>query len=204
MDSIIAAGAIVLVGGRSSRMGQSKASLDFGGVQLLARIIAELRRRFAQIVVVAAPESEGPLPQIPEGVVLLLRDETPFQGPADALRRGLEAIAGDAAFACSCDLPLLDADVAATLVEMLDAFDAVMPEIGGRLQPLHAAYHKRCARALAAMGARGESRLTAIAEEIVLRRVGEHKLREFDPELRSFVNINTPDDYQHALRIAGF
>ena len=147
MDSIIAAGAIVLVGGQSSRMGQSKASLDFGGVPLLTRIIAELRRRFAEIVVVAAPESDGALPTktIPEDV-LLLRDETAFQGPADALRRALEAIAGDAAFACSCDLPLLDADVAATLVEMLDAFDAVMPEIGGRLQPLHAVYHKRCAR----------------------------------------------------------
>jgi molybdopterin-guanine dinucleotide biosynthesis protein A len=201
--SIIAAGAIVLAGGRSSRMGQSKASLDFGGVPILTRIIAELRRRFAEIVVVAAPESEDALPSIPQGV-LLLRDETAFQGPVDALRRALEAISSDTAFACSCDLPLLDADVAATLVEMLDAFDAVMPEIGGRLQPLHAVYHKRCARALAAMGARGDSRLTAIAEEIVLRRVGEHKLREFDPELRSFVNINTPDEYQHALRIAGF
>jgi molybdopterin-guanine dinucleotide biosynthesis protein A len=203
VGSIIAAGAIVVAGGRSSRMGQSKASLDFGGVPILTRIIAELRRRFAEIVVVAAPESAGLLPAIPHGV-LLLRDETPFLGPADALRRGLEASTFDAAFACSCDLPLLDADVAATLVEMLDAFDAVMPEIGGRLQPLHAVYHKRCARALAAMGARGESRLTAIAEEIVLRRVGEHKLREFDPELRSFLNINTPDEYQHALRIAGF
>jgi molybdopterin-guanine dinucleotide biosynthesis protein A len=184
-------------------MGQSKASLDFGGIPILTRIIAELRRRFAEIVVVAAPESEDALPSIPQGV-LLLRDETPFQGPTDALRRALEAISSDTAFACSCDLPLLDADVAVTLVEMLDAFDAVMPEIGGRLQPLHAVYHKRCARALAAMGARGESRLTAIGEEIILRRVGEHKLREFDPELRSFVNINTPDEYQHALRIAGF
>jgi molybdenum cofactor guanylyltransferase len=203
VGSIIAAGAIVVAGGRSSRMGQSKASLDFGGVPLLTRIITELRRRFAEIVIVAAPESEGVLPAIP-GDVLLLRDETQFQGPAGALRRALETTKFDAAFACSCDLPLLDADVAVTLVEMLDAFDAVMPEIGGRLQPLHAVYHKRCARALAAMSARGESRLTAIAEEIVLRRVGEHKLREFDPELRSFVNINTPDEYQHALRLAGF
>jgi molybdopterin-guanine dinucleotide biosynthesis protein A len=202
VGSIIAAGAIVVAGGRSSRMGRSKASLDFGGVPLLTRVIAELRQRFAQIVVVAAPESEGVLPPIPEGV-LLLRDETPFQGPADALRRALEASTFDVAFACSCDLPLLDADVAAAIVAMLGAFDAVVPEIGGRLQPLHAVYHKRCARALAAMGARGESRLTAIADAVNTRRVNERELRKIDPELKSVFNVNTPDDYRRALELAG-
>jgi molybdenum cofactor guanylyltransferase len=202
VGAIIAAGAIVLAGGRSSRMGLSKASLDFGGVPMLVRIITELRRRFAEIVVVAAPESEGVLPSIPQGV-LLLRDQTPFQGPADALRRALEAISSDAAFACSCDLPLLDADVAAAIVAMLGDFDAAIPIVGEKLQPLHAAYRKRCARAIAAMGARGESRLSAIAEAVNARRVEERELRKIDPELRSLFNVNTPDDFKRALELAG-
>lgn len=184
-------------------MGQPKASLDFGGVPLLARIVRELAKRFDEVVIVVAPESEGALPAFAEPITLL-RDERAYQGPVDALRRALEAITNDSAFACSCDLPLLNADVAVTLVEMLGNFDAVMPEIGGHLQPLHAVYRKRCVTSLAAMGTRGEPRLTAVVEAINVRRVDEHKLREFDPELRSFVNINTPAEYAHALRLAGF
>ena len=46
-------------GGRSSRMGQPKAALDFGGMPLLTRIVVELKRRFDEIVIVAAPASEG-------------------------------------------------------------------------------------------------------------------------------------------------
>jgi molybdopterin-guanine dinucleotide biosynthesis protein A len=202
VGAIIAAGAIILVGGRSSRMGQSKASLDFGGVPLLARIIAELRRRFTEIVVVAAPESDGALPSIPEDV-LLLRDQTPFRGPADALRRALEAIGPDAAFACSCDLPLLDANVAAEIVAMLGDFDAAIPIVGEKLQPLHAAYRRRCSSALAAMGARGESRLSAIADAVNTRRIRERELRKIDPDLRSLFNVNTPEDYKRALELAG-
>ena len=199
---IIAAGAIVLAGGRSSRMGQPKASLDFGGVPILTKITTELRRRFAEIVVVAAPESEGALPTIPQDV-LLLRDETPFQGPADALRRALEATRFDTAFACSCDLPLLNSDVAAAIVAMLEDFDAVIPEVGGKLQPLHAVYRKQCAGAIASLATSGEKRLTAIASAINARKIGERELGTIDPKLSSFFNVNTPEDYKRALKLAG-
>lgn len=197
MSTPDAASAIVLAGGRSLRMGTAKASLDFGGVPILTRIVAELRKRFGEIVVVADPESKVSLE------VKVVRDATAFQGPADALRRGLDAITSEIAFACSCDLPLLKADAAAAIVAMLENFDAAIPVIGERLQPLHAAYRKRCARALATLAARGESRLSAIADAVNSRRVSEDELRAIDPRLTSFLNVNTPDDYRRALRIGG-
>ena len=86
MSSIVGASAIVVAGGRSSRMGRPKASLDFGGVPMLARIVSELKRRFAEIVVVAAPESED-LFQIDIPGIKTIRDETAFRGPSDAIRR---------------------------------------------------------------------------------------------------------------------
>ena len=52
----------MLVGGRSSRMGQPKAALDFGGMPLLTRIVIELKWWFDEIVIVAAPKSEGTAP----------------------------------------------------------------------------------------------------------------------------------------------
>lgn len=202
MSSTIAAAAIVLAGGRSSRMGRPKAALDFGGVPILTRIISELKRRFAEIVVVAAPESEDSL-QMDLRAIKVIRDETAYQGPLDALRRGLDAVTNEIAFACSCDLPLLDSGVAAAIVAMLGDFDAAIPIVGEKLQPLHAAYRKRGAGALAALAGRGESRLGAIADAVNTRRVGEVELRTIDPQLRSFLNVNMPDDYQRALKIAG-
>jgi len=183
-------------------MGRPKAALDFGGVPLLKRTISELKRRFAEIVVVAAPESEDSL-QMDLPAIKVVRDETAYQGPLDALRRGLDAISNEIAFACSCDLPLLDSDVAAAIVAMLADFDAAIPIVGEKPQPLHAAYRKRCAGALAALAMRGESRLIAIADAVNTRRISENDLLVLDPQLHSFFNLNAPGDYRRALKIAG-
>ena len=99
---------------------------------------------------------------------------------------------------------MLNSDVAADLVAMLDDFDAVIPEVGGMLQPLHAVYRKHCANAIASLEASGEKRLTANAAAVNARRVGERELRAIDPDLASFFNVNTPEDYQRALKMAGF
>ncbi len=183
-------------------MGRPKAELDFGGVPLLDRIITELKPSFADIVVAAAPDGLPPRLDLPG--VTIIRDEHEYQGPLPALARGLGAIRYDAAFACSCDLPLLDARVARALCAMLGDYDAVVPEIGGLIQPLHAVYRKRCAAAIDTMIARGEKRLVNIVESINARRAGEEELRRIEPYLRSFLNVNTPEDYERALRLAGF
>jgi molybdenum cofactor guanylyltransferase len=183
-------------------MGQPKAALDFGGTPLLTRIVIELKWWFDEIVIVAAPKSEG-LPRIEIPGLKIVHDETAFAGPLDALRRGLNVLDHSVAFACSCDLPLLNSDVAADLVAMLDDFDAVIPEVGGKLQPLHAVYRKQCANAIESLEAGGEKRLTASAIAINARKVGEEELRRIDPQLTSFFNVNTPEDYQRALKLAG-
>src|ERR1017187_5161304 len=133
MSSMVAASAIVLAAGPRSPMGRPKAAPAFGGVPLLKRIISEPERRFAEIVVVAAPESEDSL-QIDLPAIKVVRDETAYQGPLDALRRGLDAVSNEIAFACSCDLPLLDSDVAAAIVAMLADFDAAIPIVGEKPQ----------------------------------------------------------------------
>jgi molybdopterin-guanine dinucleotide biosynthesis protein A len=196
------AGAIVLAGGESYRMGQPKLSLDFGGVPLLTRIVLQLKQRFDEIVIVAAPESLT-APSFEIAAVRVVHDDTAFGGPLEALRRGLVALEHDVGFACSCDLPLLNAYVADALVGMIEDFDAVIPEVGGKLQPLHAVYRKRCASAIGSLAATGEKRLTANANAVNARRITENELRAIDPELRSFFNVNTPDDYTRALQLAG-
>ena len=143
------ASAIILAGGRSARMGQPKATLRLGGMTLIERTIseltrAELARAFDDIVVVAAPESEAiELPKL--GAATIVHDENAYQGPVGALARGLRAARHELAFACSCDLPMLRAEVASWLLSLLgERDDAVIPQVGERLQPLHAVYRRRC------------------------------------------------------------
>lgn len=192
------ASVIILAGGRSSRMGRPKAALRVGRLTLIAHSIAELRRRFSEIVVVAAPAAFQQF-RIPTRAVTMVRDARPFQGPVPALKLGLEAIHGEVVFACSCDLPMLNAEVAAALCSMIDGYDALVPLVQGRLQPLHAVYRKGCARALGAMLAAGDSRLTNLLQRVRSRVIEEPDLARLDPQLNSFVSVNTPAQFRAAL-----
>ncbi|HVB82116.1 MAG TPA: molybdenum cofactor guanylyltransferase [Candidatus Binataceae bacterium] len=193
------ASAIILAGGRGARMGQPKATLRFGEVTLIERTVSELARAFDDIVVVAAPESEAiELP--PLGAATIVHDDDAYQGPVGALARGLRAARHELAFACSCDLPMLRAEVAVWMLSLVGEFDAVLPQVDGRLQPLHAAYRRRCAGALDAMLARGEHRLSAVADAMSARIVPDAEYRRADPDALSCLNINTPEDYVRAMK----
>jgi molybdopterin-guanine dinucleotide biosynthesis protein A len=181
-------------------MGRPKAMLKIGGTTLIERTVGELLGAFDDVVVVAAPATEGiELPAV--GPAAIVRDSQAYRGPAEALARGLRAARHDVAFVCSCDLPMLRAEVAGRLIALLDDFDAVIPRIGDRLQLLHAVYRRRCADALDAMSARDERRLGALVEAINARIVPETDYRRADPEALSCFNINTPEDYARAARI---
>jgi len=202
---LVPASAVILAGGRSSRMGRDKGALAFGGVTILERIVRELGRHFEEIIIVAAPPERAQASEpfaicLPSGVTLL-HDETPYQGPVGALARGLEHARHTIVFACSWDLPLIKGKVARALCDMAFGYEAAIPEAGGRLQPLHAAYGREAAvGALQAMEAEGERRLTALALRLRIRRVSEAEIRPLDPELLSLLNVNTPEDYARALR----
>ncbi len=181
-------------------MGRPKAMLRIGASTLIERTVGELLRAFDDVVVVAAPETAGAaLPAL--GAAAIVRDSEAYRGPVEALAHGLRAVRHDLAFACSCDLPMLRAEVAARLIALLDDFDAVIPRIGDRLQPLHAVYRRRCADALDAMRARGERRLGALVEAINARVIDEAEYRRADPDALSCFNINTPEDYARAKRM---
>jgi molybdopterin-guanine dinucleotide biosynthesis protein A len=185
-------------------MGSDKGSLPFGDTTILQRIVSQLVHYFDDLIVVTGPstESSPSLPVTkPSLAVTVIHDEMPHQGPVSALARGFVQARHPIVFACSCDLPLLNGAVAHALCAMLDGFDAVIPDVGARLQPLHAAYRRAAAgAALRGMEAEGERRLRALALRLHIRRVGEAELRPRDPELLSLLNVNTPADYARALR----
>ena len=188
--------AILLVGGLSSRMGRPKALLPFDGEPLVTHLVRRLRGRFDEVVVVAASGQE-----LPSLDARIARDEVAERGPIGGLHAGLRAASSDACFVGSCDMPFLNADLAAYLVGELEGRDAVVPIHGGKLQPLHAAYSRKIADRLRAPIANGELRLKDLIARLRAKVIDEDALRALDPAGLSFRNMNLPADYDAALAL---
>ena len=186
---------IILAGGRSSRMGSPKALLPFAGEPLIVHIVSRLQRLFDEIVVVAAPEQQ--LPEIP---VTLVRDDVAFQGPVGGIYYGLRAARGEVCFVTSCDSAFSSPPFISHLISLAPGFDAVVPRWEGRLQPLHAVYRRTILPVLEAQLANGELRPVSVYDKVPTRVVEEDEIRRFDPQGDSFFNMNTPKDYDEALR----
>jgi molybdopterin-guanine dinucleotide biosynthesis protein A len=186
--------AIVLAGGRSSRMGRPKAMLLFDDEPLIVHIAATLRRLFTEVIVVAARGQD--LPSMP---VTLVRDQIAYQGPVGGIYYGLGAARGEVSFITSCDSAFLNPDLILHLMSEIPEHDVVVPSWEGRYQPLHAVYRRSVLPYLEGQLARGELRPVFLFDKVRTRRIDEEEVRRFDPDGSSFFNMNTPDDYAAAL-----
>lgn len=185
-------------------MGGPKAWLLFAGEPMLGRVVRILGGVIGPVVVVAAPAQE--VPPLPESV-RLLRDPVEGLGPLAGLAVGLQALAGrcELAYFSSCDVPLLRAEFVRHLVSLCTPeVDAVVPTEGEFCHPLAAVYRVGLADLVAELVSAGQRRPLALLEHQRLHgrvyRVPVEALRLVDPNLDSLVNLNTPADYQAALR----
>ena len=190
--------AIVLAGGRSSRMGRDKAWLPIAGQPLVARVAALLDALVDEVVVVAAPGQR--LPPVPARIA---RDAVPWEGPARGLQEGLLRASGDVAFVTACDAAFLQPSLIRHLLSRIPGHDVVVPCWHGRWQPLHAVYRVSVLPVLSALLAEGERRPAALFDRVRTCRVEAQEVLRFDPEGFSFWNINTPEDYVAALARCG-
>jgi molybdopterin-guanine dinucleotide biosynthesis protein A len=186
--------AVILAGGKSSRMGEPKALLLFAGEPLIVHMVRRLGQLFSDTVVVAAPEQE--LPALPSTIV---RDDVAYQGPVGGIYYGLKAARREICFVTSCDAPFLNLRLIAYLMAQISDYDVVVPFTQDRLQPLHAVYRKQVAPLLKEQLERGELRPIFLYDKVRTRKITEAEMHPHDPESLSFLNMNTPEDYQAAL-----
>lgn len=179
---------VVLAGGRSRRMGRDKASMPWGGATMLDAVVAALRSRLPQVIVVGAPAPGA----------RMVHDAVPGEGPLRGLEAGLAAAAEDGfgrAFVAATDMPLLTADVVDRLVRhrAVPPPDVVMATVDGRDQPLAAVYRTALAPAAARALAAGERSLHGFLAALTVARVPLAGL-----DARAVFNVNTPADAEDA------
>ncbi|MGI9187308.1 MAG: molybdenum cofactor guanylyltransferase [Gaiellales bacterium] len=192
-------GAILLLGGRSTRMGTAKASLDWHGEPLAAHVARVLQRAaVGPVIVVAAPDQD--VPALPDGVELV-RDRVADQGPLRGIEAGLDALGdrADAAFVASVDAPLLHPTfVTALLGALTPDVELLVPDAQGFRHPLTAVWRTSTLPAVTAALADGVAGPGYLFDRVRTRFLDEAALLTLpgvasaDPRLDSLRNANTP------------
>ena len=195
-------GAIVLCGGKSTRMGTSKALLPFGPETMLQRVVRLLGDVVSPIIVVAAIDQ--PLPALPQQVIVT-RDEKAGRGPLEGLRAGLKALPADidSAYVTSCDVPLLEPGFVRQMLDFARGYDTAVVEIDGFAHPLSAVYRRTVLPYVEDLLANNQLRPAFLFGAVQTRRVRREEITA-DPELRTLRNLNTRADYEQALADAGY
>jgi len=193
---------IILCGGKSTRMGSSKALLPFGPETMLQRVVRILGGVVSPIVAVAAIDQT--LPDLPSGVIVT-RDEQQGRGPLEGLRAGLKALPADvdAAYVTSCDVPLLVPAFVARMFDLLGDHDIAVMEIDGFTHPLSAVYRRTTLPRIESLLAEDRLRPAFLFDAVRTRRVKPEEMTSADPRLLTLRNLNTREDYLAALGEAG-
>ncbi|MEK7722299.1 MAG: molybdenum cofactor guanylyltransferase [Elusimicrobiota bacterium] len=183
--------AIVLCGGKSSRMGFDKAFIKIDGKTLVERQVKFLIRRFRNIVLV----TDSPGKYKIQGRVKVVADIVPGLGPLGGLYTGLKNSDSPYNFVAACDMPFISLDLAAYMAgSVKEDFQAVVPYHRNKYQPLCALYSRDCLGKIGEALAGGELKLARLLSQFKVRKILKKELFRFgDPDV-FFRNINTPRD----------
>lgn len=184
---------IVLCGGLSTRMGQDKGSLAFGGETLLQRAVRVVREVAGEVIVVARAGQAAP------AGVRVVHDPVEDLGPLAGIAAGLAASTTDVNIVIACDMPLIKSAVLARLVALRGEADICVAVADGHASPLCAVYRASVGAVAQHLLASGERRVMALLDRVQTKRVDAAAFRDLDPHLDSFVSCNTPEAYRQAV-----
>lgn len=176
----------------------SKARVVFDGRPLLMHAVDAFRRMFRDVWVVAGAGDGFADMGLP-----VVRDGFPDKGPLGGIHAGLLAAKTPHIFVTACDQPFISEPLVRAMAESAGDCDALVPRTGQLLFPLFACYSKRCLPAIEGNLERGILQVRKFYPQVRARYADKEWLEQFDPQLKSLLNINTPPDFEAACRAAG-
>jgi molybdopterin-guanine dinucleotide biosynthesis protein A len=185
----------VLAGGASRRMGENKSFVELDGKPLVQHTLEHVRRLNVPVLLVTNNPTLYSRFHVP-----MVSDVIAGKGSLGGIYSALMNSASPYTLCVACDMPFLNVDLLNYLLSLRTGFDAVVPMIDGQPQGLHAVYHRRCAEPIRELLDRNELRITGLFDHLRVRLVGEAAIRVIDPELRSFTNLNTPEELARVRR----
>ena len=163
--------------------------MELDGVRLIERVIGVMGSVFKHVILITNTPHEYAYLQLP-----MFEDLIKGLGPIGGIYTGLEAISDDAGFFVACDMPFLNAPLVRHIVEIKDDFDAVVPRMDWKLEALHALYAKRCLPVIKTLIDSKQYQTIKFFSKVRIRYVDEDEIKTFDPQLKTFHNINRPQE----------
>jgi molybdenum cofactor guanylyltransferase len=189
--------AVILAGGKSSRMGRPKDMLPWRGGSMLSELVRGVTANFLPCLIVSnhAEQLADAISQ--DEMVTIVPDAVPSAGPVSGLVTAFRSTTENVLLVLSCDLPFMDREQISRLVQYaagVEDWDVVAVKEQGRLHPLCALYHRRAQPLFEHALQQQQLRLMSVLSEL---RVHETPAGLLDPW--AVFNANTPEEYQLAI-----
>jgi molybdopterin-guanine dinucleotide biosynthesis protein A len=189
---------VIQAGGRSTRMGgRPKALMELGGRRIIERVLAALTPVVDDVMLVTNTPELYAFLGLP-----MVADVYPDHGSLGGIYSGLKAASGDAAFTVACDMPFLHPDVVRLVVERAGQGDVVIPRVGHRFEPMHAAYAKACLPRIEERLLAGQLKIVEFLERVRVVEVAESDVARYREPHVAFMNVNTPEELAQAQALA--
>lgn len=196
--------AIILAGGFSNRFGQDKGLLKLADHPLIIHVLEKVSTVVDEILVVVSSESQKKAYTHCEPRAKIVIDKYKMQSPLVGALTGFESVHGEYSLLLPCDTPFVSRQIASLLLESCVSKDAVIPRWpNSYMEPLQAAYYTEsgltaASKALEDKKLNMNSMITYLKE---IQYVSTLVLKQIDPKLITFFNVNTPRDLREAENI---
>jgi molybdopterin-guanine dinucleotide biosynthesis protein A len=186
---------VILSGGLAKRFdGREKAFLRIGEECILDKIYCVFKELFDEIIIVTNSPH-----QFVEWDLDIVTDLFDIRSSLTGIHAGLFYASNPYVFFSACDAPFLKKEIVETVLDGIDdGIDIVIPDTLAGREPLCAAYSKRCLNIAEQHLRQQKLKIQLAFRRCRIKTISEKKLRQKDPDLISFFNINTPEDLERA------
>ena len=190
---------VILSGGLNSRFdGENKAFMSVGGRRIIDRLLDVFSDLFEEIILVTNRPQH-----FLKWDLTIVTDIIDLRSSLTGIHTGLFYTKNPYAFFSACDTPFLKKEMVEILIEQIEPkIDIIMPETSAGFEPLCAIYSKRCLKPAEDHLMADKVKIQWAFRSSRIKHIAENQLRPADPELRSFFNINTPQDLVRAEEMA--
>ena len=197
--------AIVVAGGVSKRFGQDKGLVKLADKPLVSYVVDKAISVVDDVMVVVNSETQKKkIAEVISEKARIMVDQADVQTPLAGALTGFEAAQTEYAILLACDTPFLSPEILSLLLEVSANRSAAIPRWpNGNIEPLHASYHaSTAAKAAKTATENGRFDMRAMVDNMrSVRYISTMVLRQLDPKLTTFFNINSPNDLRQAEAI---
>jgi len=185
---------IILAGGKNSRFGRNKSLLKIGNETIVENIINKFKTIFDETLIVTNnPEPFHHLTRIVNDIIA-------DKGSLGGLYSGLVNSRSEYNFVVACDMPFINVELVKFMKTNCNNFDVLIPKLKTGYETLHAIYSKKCIDTIEKQINGDNLKIIDFFPQVRVKEIPEDVIKRFDRQLLSFFNINTEDDYRHALK----